>query len=327
MDTTFVVDYGSHTAKYACFSKSDKASLFDVSVNEVQSRAFVDDKLDVVAFGKHLAELISDNCPADAELNLSLLIDVLLPQRKRELLLKCSFENLGAKQVFLGYAAATSLFSVGETTGISVDIGYRGVRVVPVVSGVVQTALSANIEKVGARNTDRILHQYIPHANEALLFTLKSNACFIGDKVPTLPSHITLPDGNSLAFPLSFSACQEAGEALLFHAPYTRTPDILQYTHQKCLLEFPNMKHWVIVGGASSMKGTPEIIHNAMSHTIIPQKEHSHQLQVKTPMQAAISGGIIVSQLSSFKGMCVNVAEYAEEGPHRCIHLKAVDGR
>ncbi|ORC93411.1 actin-like protein [Trypanosoma theileri] len=327
MDTTFVLDYGSHTAKYASFSKSDKTSSFDVGVNEVQSRAFVDDELDVVAFGKHLAELISENCPADAELNLSLLIDVLLPRRKRELLLKCSFEYLGAKQVFLGYTAATSLFSVGETTGISVDVGYRGVRVVPVVSGVIQTALSADVQSVGARNTDRVLRQYIPSANESLLFTLKSNACFIGDKTPTLPSHITLPDGNSLPFPLSFSACREAGEALLFHPPYTRTPDVLQYTHQKCLLEFPNMKHWVLVGGASSIRGTREILHSSMSHTIIPQKEHFHQLQVKTPMQAAISGGIILSQLSSFKGMCVNVEEYAEEGPHRCVHLKSVDGR
>ncbi|KEG13747.1 actin-like protein [Trypanosoma grayi] len=329
MDTTFVVDYGSHTVKHTCFSKSDKSSAFDVSPNEVPSRAYVDDTLDVALLGKHLAELLSDACPEDSGLTLALLVDALLPQWKRELVLKCCIEHLDAKQVFLGNVAATALFSVAETTGIGVDIGYRGVRIVPVVNGVARTSLCADVPLVGARQTDNVLRRHIPQAEEALLQMLKATACFIGDEAPALPQQLMLPDGSSLPFPLSTSTCREAGEALLFHAPHIRAPDVLQHTYQKCLLELPSLKHWVLFGGASSITGTREALRGAMNRVVAPLQGATppQLLHVKSPMQAALSGGVIVSQLSSFKSMCVSAAEYAEEGPHRCIHLKTVDER
>ncbi|RNF08061.1 actin-like protein [Trypanosoma conorhini] len=327
MDVTFVVDYGSHTVKHACFSKSDKTLGVDVGVSEASSMAYLEDALDVVPLGRHLAELLSDSCPAEAGLTLSLLTDVLLPQWKRELILKCCFEYLDAKCVFLGYAAATALFSAGETTGMSIDVGYRGVRFVPVVHGIVQTSLSAAVQSVGARGTDQVLSRHLPEAEEPLLRELKSSACWVGEESVALPSRLTLPDGNSLPFPLSSAVCREAGEALLFHAPHINAPFALHHAHQKSLIEFPSLNQWVLFGGASVVKGVREVVRGSLSHAVSPLHVTPRRLQVKVPMHASISGGVILSQLSSFKGMCVHAAEYAEEGPHRCLHLKATDGR
>lgn len=328
MDTTFVVDYGSHTVKHTCFSRSDKASAFDFSVSKVPSRAYHDDVLDVLQLGRHLAELISDDCHGDSGLTLSLLMDVLLPQWKRELVLKCCFEYLNAKRVFLGYTAATALFSAGATTGIGIDIGYRGVRVASVVNGTVHASLCAEVPSVGARNTDRVLCRYLPEAEEPLLMALKSSACYIGSEAAgAVPSRLTLPDGSSLPFPLSGAACREAGEALLFHAPHISVPAVVEHTYQRGLLEFPSLRQWVLFGGASVLSGARETLRSALGHVISPLHDTPHQLQTKAPDHAALSGGVIVSHLSSFKGMCIHAAEYEEEGPHRCIHLKIVDGR
>ncbi|RNF03990.1 actin-like protein [Trypanosoma rangeli] len=327
MDITFVADYGSHTVKHACFSKFDKTLGVDVGVSETPSVAYVEDALDIVLLGRHLAELLSNSCPEDSGLTLSLLTDVLLPQRKRELILKCCFEYLDAKRVFLGYAAATALFSAGETTGMSIDVGYCGVRFVPVVHGIVQTSLCAAVQSVGARATDCVLSRYLPEAEEPLLWALKSSACWVGEEAVALPSRLTLPDGNSLPFPLSYAVCKEAGEALLFHTPHISAPFAVHHAYQKSLIEFSSLNQWVLVGGASVVRGVREVFRGALSHAVSPSHVTPRRLQVKAPMHAALSGGVIVSQLSSFKGMCVHAAEYAEEGPHRCIHLKAVDGR
>ncbi|EAN84931.1 putative actin-like protein [Trypanosoma cruzi] len=327
MDITFVADCGSHTVKHACFSKTDKTLGFDSGVSEVPSTAYLDDALDVVLFGRQLAELLSDSCPVDSGLTLSLLLDVLLPQWKRELILKCCFEYLDAKRVFLGYAAATALFSVGKTTGIGMDVGYRGVRFVPVVNGIVQTSLCAEVQSVGARGADCVLNRHLPEAEEPILRALKSSACWVGEEPVALPSRLTLPDGNSLPFPISFAACREAGEALLFHQPHISAPVAVHYAYQKSLMDFPFLNEWVLFGGASAVKGVREVFRGALSHAVAPLQVTPHHLQAKVPMHAPLSGCVILSQLSSFKGMCVHAAEYEEEGPHRCIHLKAVDGR
>ncbi|KAG8343169.1 putative actin-like protein [Trypanosoma vivax] len=321
MDVTVVIDYGSHTVKHTSVSRHEKNAALEFNVCETPSRAYVDgDVMDVSRFGRHMAELLSDTCHADTSLTISLLLDVSLPRRKRELLLKCCFEMLDAKRVYLGCTASAALYSAGETAGISLDVGSRGVRLVPVVDGIVQTSFCEDISRIGARACDAVLRQYIPKADEPLLLALKSDACFVGDTPSAPPTHLTLPDGHVVPTPVSAAVCGEAGRALLFGDHCVSAPDILQFAHQKWLLEFPSLNQWVLAGGASRVSGVQETLCSAMQHALVPAAfTEMRQLPVFDPLRAATCGGGIVSQLNSFKHLCVSSEDYAEEGPHRCV--------
>ncbi|AAZ10336.1 actin-like protein, putative [Trypanosoma equiperdum] len=326
MDATCVIDYGSHTVKHTCISKADKNSAFEFNINEAPTQAFAaNDSLDIVLFGRHVAELISDTCPAGSALTLCLLTDTWLPRRKRELLLKCCFECLGAKRVSLVDSVSTALFSSGETTGVCVDVGYGGVRAVPVVNGFPQSFLGEDVRSVGAKNTDTVLRRHIPQASEPVLLALKSTVCFVGDEPPAVSRQISLPDGSTFPMTLSPSVCREAGEALLYNAPTASAPNALRHMYQKSLLECPSLDRWVLVGAASGMTGVGRVLGEAMTHALtVTQREGPQYIAVKDPAHAAVCGGAILSQLSTFKKMCVTVEEYVEEGPHYCVRPKII---
>nr|CCC89762.1 putative actin-like protein [Trypanosoma congolense IL3000] len=326
MDTTCVIDYGLHSVKHTCISKADKSTSFEFKINETPSQAFDgSDSLDVVMFGKHIADLLSDTYSMDTALTISLLTDMWLPRRKQELLLKCCFECLGAKRVSLVNALSAALFSCGETTGICVDVGYRSVRVVPVVSGLAYTTLAEDIVGVGARSSDAVLRYHLRSATEPMLRALKSSVCFVGEEPAAVPRHLALPDGSTFSVTLSPSACREAGEALLFRAPTVNAPFALQSVYQKALLEIPALDQWAVFGGASGVAGVRRVFGQALTHALTAApRESPRLLTVKDPTQASVCGGAILSQLSSFKKVCITSEEYAEEGPHHCVRTRAI---
>ncbi|EPY34482.1 hypothetical protein STCU_01562 [Strigomonas culicis] len=90
-------------------------------------------------------------------------------------------------------------------------------------------------------------------------------------------------------------------------------------------IQFASPLRYALAGNGANMKGVSSAFADVLSHSLLQVVPKC--LYLKNPHWAAVEGGTILSQLSTFKSMCVDATEYEEEGPTRCTYGKIVDPR
>ncbi|KPI87727.1 putative actin-like protein [Leptomonas seymouri] len=323
METTYIVDCGHHTIKYAGLSKRNKRTV-EVLVKEQRSacNAYVTDD---ERLRQCVPQLLSGELRTDEELTLMLLLDTLTAQKSKASLLYSCFEQFGCKKVCLHYTACTGLYAAGETSGVVVDIGYAGVQLSSVHKGVVQTALSSRLASVGTRSLDCELHKLLRcDVTGEALHLIKAQCCSLTERAEP-QRDVTLPDGT--VFPnkgLTRSELHKASSALLFSTT-SSTPDSLRLVFQKHSILYPDSTSWLRLGGGSQIDGVEEVLGTAMTHPLC--RHTPKELHLKDATHGPVSGGIILSQLNVFKSMCIGVSDYEEYGPDGCVRMQVVDAR
>ncbi|KPA80706.1 putative actin-like protein [Leptomonas pyrrhocoris] len=323
METTYIVDCGHHTIKYAGLSKRSKRTV-EVLVKERRSEcnAYVADD---ERLRQSVPQLLSGELRTDEELTLMLLLDTFASQKSKASLLYSCFEQFGCKKVCLHYTACTGLYAAGETSGVVVDIGYAGVQLSSVYKGVVQTALSSRLTSLGTRSLDCELHRLLrSDVTEEALHRIKAQCCSLTEREEPQPD-LTLPDGT--VFPskgLKRSELHRASNALLFSTT-SSVPDSMRLIFQKHSIRYPDSTSWLRLGGGSQIDGVEEVLGSAMAHPLC--RHTPKELHLKDATHGPVSGGIILSQLNVFKGMCVGAGDYEEYGPDGCVRMQVVDAR
>lgn len=92
------------------------------------------------------------------EENVVLVEPILTPRLDREKLTQIMFERFNLNSYFVTDSAVASLFSIGKTGGIVVDLGYEKIDVAPVIEGMVQPSAAARIPVGGKHVTDALLN-------------------------------------------------------------------------------------------------------------------------------------------------------------------------
>lgn len=329
MDSTVVVDCGRHSTKYAVISRRHhRTDNGTIPVKQLPSpMSSFNSTVTAAEWNCVLPQIVSSEVTDGGGVSLLLLLDTLLHKRQREALLSSTFEHIGAKRVCLSYSAATALFAGGETSGVAVDLGYTSVRATPVEDGVPVTSMAISMDAVGARYVDSSLRHMLGDQQlpDVLLSTVKAQCCWVGSEEPPLPEEFSLPDGSTVQVNLTPQDYHQAANCLLYSGT-TRVPDILHHFYQKFTVSCGTpVPHWVLFGGAAGMHGVNSVLAGSISSFMLDSPPR--QLMVQNSCNGPVDGGVILSHLSSFKGMCVSMEEYEEDGPERCVHVKVADRR
>lgn len=81
---------------------------------------------------------------------------VMLSRIDRERLAQILFENFNVNSYFVSDAAVSSLYSVGKTSGIVVDVGYEKTDISAVADGMTQPSSSYRLHMGGRQMTERL---------------------------------------------------------------------------------------------------------------------------------------------------------------------------
>jgi hypothetical protein len=363
MENVLVVDVGSHSIKYGTIRRAKRGNTTTFSgaqqvptIVENGCRSVdhltADDAnpFSCSSMGTFSQQLLSvlDGTPCNAsEYTLMLLVSPLASMRFKELMVRAAFEELAAKRIFIGYGACLSLFSVGTTSGVVVDVGYRGTTICAVNNA---TPVFPYVERVpgqGMVSVDAAISSACVAANSSFpppaelmakysstfLHSVKAECCSFSAGLrapptgPALPT-LTLPDGTSLRCPLNadqYVACCRPlveGTSLLFS---------VQQAARNVLRGTPTWQStWMLIGGGATLPGvesyfleglstTPRVVFGAV-------KDLMHH-QCRDPLTAAWTGASICAQLSTFPGMCIDREGYEESGPREALRYNMSDTR
>lgn len=375
MENVFVVDVGAHTIKYGTVRRARRGNTTTFSgaqqtptlvenschgtVLEDASSGNADKTTDDAMFGdpfslhamstfsQQLLRVLNDSPCNAGEYTLMLLVSPLTSLRFKELLVRAAFEDLAAKRVFIGYAPCMALFAVGTTTGLVVDIGFRGTTICPVSNATPMFPFVEFVPGQGMQAIDSALasacvqaNSSFPSASEIMarysssfLHSVKAECCSLlpGLRVPptgsALPT-LLLPDGTSLRCPLSpeqYIACSQrltTGTSLLFS---------VQQTVRNVLRTSPTWPtSWMLIGGGASLPGVENYMMEGLSTT--PRnmfgvvRDFFHQ-PCRDSITAAWSGAAVAAQLSTFPGLCIDREVYEDSGPRESLRYNMCDTR
>lgn len=329
MEKTLVIDCGKHSTKYTFLSSKAKFST-DVECRYTDPETLSPNRVSGKDWVKSLSAVLNNRIEEGNELTILFLVETLLPRREKETLLISSFERFGARSVCIEYAPSAALFNSGETQGTVFDIGYTGLRITPVLNGTPLFDYSSSFNDIGTFYAEKELVSYLGHKivqNERDWMGILTQ---IMSEIPetcssTVSSHsqeVILPDGSSLSLSIPSYVLRRSEERLLFSATRNFLDEI--WFSNLRTSKVLSSTQFLRIGGASQSKYFSSTLRSFLHGTYTYTQPI--EIQTRNSRCAPVLGGCILSQLSSFKKMCISALEYTEEGPHGCSQLYGAEG-
>nr|CDS26198.1 actin [Hymenolepis microstoma] len=246
----------------------------------------------------------------------------------RERIIQQAFESFNSPVVYLANQAVLSLYSIGKTTGLVLDVGHELTHSVPVLDGNCFDPAVFRLELGGSDLTD-YLKQLIGRSSDCEL--LKEKVCEIS-LIP-LKSHkspnvnFILPDGQELSVGIERFQCPEAlfKPRLMQSLPgCLAVHEAVYHSIQRLDLDTRrDMYSNIVLAGGSTMFRNFEARLNSEIKTI---EQSSSKICINTsPEGGRLSswlGGSILASLSTFHKMWITKQEYNEYGPV-IVHKKS----
>lgn len=241
----------------------------------------------------------------------------------REWITQQAFEVYSAPAIYFANQATLSLYAIGKTTGLVVDIGHGVSRSTPVFEGKCYDPGSLKIELGGQDLSEYLRH--ITGKTYSQCELLKEKFCEVSlTPVESLaPEHstFTLPDGQEITLGLERYKCPE----ILFDPSFLSTKEgeflpvhrLTYQTLQSLLPEFRRdmYANVVLVGGSTMFPNFEERFKKELS-VLAPS---THKVSTFTAPEggslASWLGGSIMTSLTAFSKMWITQQEYNEHGP------------
>eukprot|EP00889_Picochlorum_renovo_P001744 jgi/Picre1/28774/NNA_004172.t1 len=135
-----------------------------------------------------------------AEEHVVMVEPILTSKLDRERMAQVMFETFNLSTYFVTDAAVASLYSVGKTGGIVVDVGFEKIDVAPVLEGVMHPSVASRVPVGGKHMTDVLMdvlnEEYGCHVSFHEAEEIKVGACRHGMNEESY--EYTLPDGQKI---------------------------------------------------------------------------------------------------------------------------------
>eukprot|EP01091_Cochliopodium_minus_P011811 TRINITY_DN3444_c0_g1_i1.p1 TRINITY_DN3444_c0_g1~~TRINITY_DN3444_c0_g1_i1.p1 ORF type:complete len:572 (-),score=154.00 TRINITY_DN3444_c0_g1_i1:27-1742(-) len=249
------------------------------------------------------------------------------PKENKEKMVEIMFENYDVGELHIAMQAVMSLYSVGKTTGVVMDIGDGVAHTVPVSDGFI---LPHNIQRMNLAGRDLTQYLSVLLAKREMNFTtssemqivkrIKEKTAYVALdfekelKLQPQPYEFELPDNKKISIQYERFECLEP----LFkpHLVEMEAPGIHQIlydTVMKCDIDLrkPLFSNIVLTGGTVSCPGMAERLKRELEKTVTTMKIHIAQDDRRDI--GVWRGCSVISELRNFDGW-VSIDEYLEYG-------------
>ena len=277
------------------------------------------------------------------EHNLLLTESPFITRKDREKMLEMMFETFNCASTYLAAQSVLAAYSVGKSTGISIDCGHTSLNFAPIYEGFLHRHCVQHIP-IGGKDINDLLVNLLMKNGQVIeskmqkqsIIKAKELYCYFAQNYESEENEFNnikeeetkeweLPDKRKIKIG---KERYQSSEILFDPKKYGYEYDNFQELFKKTVKSIDSdlreimLANIIFNGGTTLIKG----FKNRVSHEIEEAgKDYEFKKKVHTYPEAqfmAWIGGSILTSLSNFENLWITKAEYKEEGKATIVHKK-----
>ena len=274
------------------------------------------------------------------EHNLLLSESPFITRKDREKMLEMMFETFNCASTYLVAQSVLAAYSVGKSTGISIDCGHSSLNFAPIYEGFLQRHCVQHIPIAGKDINDILINllikngqvidskmqkQSIIKAKEQFCFLRHDNEDEIEKKKEEETKEWELPDKKKITISKErFQATEVIFDPKQFGYDYPNFQELFKKTVKGIDSDLREimLANIIFNGGTTLIKGFKSRVTQEIEEA---GQDYEFKKKVHTYPEAqfmAWLGGSILTSLSNFENLWITKAEYKEEGKATIVHKK-----
>lgn len=274
------------------------------------------------------------------EHNLLLSESPFITRKDREKMLEMMFETFNCASTYLVAQSVLAAYSVGKSTGISIDCGHTSLNFAPIYEGFLQRHCVQHIPIAGKDINDILINllikngqvidskmqkQSIIKAKESFCFLRHNNEDEIEKKKEEESKEWELPDKKKITINKErFQATEVIFDPKQFGYDYPNFQELFKKTVKGIDSDLREimLANIIFNGGTTLIKGFKSRVTQEIEQA---GQDYEFKKKVHTYPEAqfmAWLGGSILTSLTNFENLWITKAEYKEEGKATIVHKK-----
>ena len=274
------------------------------------------------------------------EHNLLLSESPFITRKDREKMLEMMFETFNCASTYLVAQSVLAAYSVGKSTGISIDCGHTSLNFAPIYEGFLQRHCVQHIPIAGKDINDILINllikngqvidskmqkQSIIKAKESFCFLRHDNEDEIEKKKEEETKEWELPDKKKIIINKErFQATEVIFDPKQFGYDYPNFQELFKKTVKSIDSDLREimLANIIFNGGTTLIKGFKSRVTQEIEQA---GQDYEFKKKVHTYPEAqfmAWLGGSILTSLTNFENLWITKAEYKEEGKATIVHKK-----
>ena len=274
------------------------------------------------------------------EHNLLLSESPFITRKDREKMLEMMFETFNCASTYLVAQSVLAAYSVGKSTGISIDCGHTSLNFAPIYEGFLQRHCVQHIPIAGKDINDILINllikngqvidskmqkQSIIKAKESFCFLRYDNEDEIEKKKEEETKEWELPDKKKITISKErYQATEVIFDPKQFGYDYPNFQELFKKTVKGIDSDLREimLANIIFNGGTTLIKGFKNRVTQEIEQA---GQDYEFKKKVHTYPEAqfmAWIGGSILTSLTNFENLWITKAEYKEEGKATIVHKK-----
>ena len=274
------------------------------------------------------------------EHNLLLSESPFITRKDREKMLEMMFETFNCASTYLVAQSVLAAYSVGKSTGISIDCGHTSLNFAPIYEGFLQRHCVQHIPIAGKDINDILINllikngqvidskmqkQSIIKAKESFCFLRYDNEDEIEKKKEEETKDWELPDKKKITISKErYQATEVIFDPKQFGYDYPNFQELFKKTVKGIDSDLREimLANIIFNGGTTLIKGFKNRVTQEIEQA---GQDYEFKKKVHTYPEAqfmAWIGGSILTSLTNFENLWITKAEYKEEGKATIVHKK-----
>jgi actin-related protein len=274
------------------------------------------------------------------EHNLLLSESPFITRKDREKMLEMMFETFNCASTYLVAQSVLAAYSVGKSTGISIDCGHTSLNFAPIYEGFLQRHCVQHIPIAGKDINDILINllikngqvidskmqkQSIIKAKESFCFLRHDNEDEIEKKKEDETKEWELPDKKRITIGKErFQSTEVIFDPKQFGYDYPNFQELFKKTVKSIDSDLREimLANIIFNGGTTLIKGFKSRVTQEIEEA---GQDYEFKKKVHTYPEAqfmAWIGGSILTSLTNFENLWITKAEYKEEGKATIVHKK-----